>query len=222
MPNTAKTLLFAQTLIIGGSSCACVSPTPPPARPDAVAPNDATERLASMMVGSFSSAAQAKNDPENFRNITLHMVRVWADRPDGPWLYVEQATAEAPAKPYRQRVYRLVRLGDGSIRSDVYTLPGDPLGFAGSWQSPRPLAGLSPDQLTLREGCSILLLPQSDGTFKGATSGTGCASDLRGAKYAVSDALVTPDRLVSWDRGYDESGKQVWGATQGGYIFIKQ
>lgn len=32
---------------------------------------------------------------------------------------------------------------------------------------------------------------------------------------------VEPDRIVSWDRGFDESGSQVWGATAGGYVFLR-
>jgi CpeT protein len=27
--------------------------------------------------------------------------------------------------------------------------------------------------------------------------------------------------LLSWDRGWDVNGKQVWGAEKGGYIFVK-
>jgi hypothetical protein len=25
--------------------------------------------------------------------------------------------------------------------------------------------------------------------------------------------------MITWDRGFDAEGKQVWGATAGGYIF---
>jgi hypothetical protein len=28
--------------------------------------------------------------------------------------------------------------------------------------------------------------------------------------------------MVSWDQGWNGEGKQVWGATKGGYIFVKQ
>jgi len=28
--------------------------------------------------------------------------------------------------------------------------------------------------------------------------------------------------LISWDQGFDANDKQVWGATKGGYIFIKK
>jgi hypothetical protein len=34
---------------------------------------------------------------------------------------------------------------------------------------------------------------------------------------------VTLDQgqLLSWDQGFDSENKQVWGATKGGYVFIK-
>jgi hypothetical protein len=33
---------------------------------------------------------------------------------------------------------------------------------------------------------------------------------------------IWPDRLISWDRGWNDKGQQVWGAEKGGYIFVKQ
>lgn len=58
--------------------------------------------------------------------------------------------------------------------------------------------------------------------MRGATTGDGCGSALRGAAYATSEVVLTPDTLRSWDRGYDKAGKQVWGAVKGPYVFVKQ
>lgn len=177
--------------------------------------------LLAYMTGSFSSAKQAAADPDNYRDIRLHMTPIWRDREDGPWLYVEQAAATALNAPYRQRIYRLSAAADGTLLSDVYTLPGDALTYAGGWSTPERFAGLTPADLTLREGCSLLLRRAGE-SFNGATSGTGCASDLRGASYATSEAMIYADRLVTWDRGFDAAGKQVWGATAGGYEFRRE
>ncbi len=182
--------------------------------------NDDLARLRTYMTGAFSSEEQAKADPE-YLHIALHMVPIWGERNDGPWLYVEQAMASAADKPYRQRVYRLSRQADGALRSDVFTLPGDPLAYAGQWKSARPLADVDPSKLTPRDGCSLVLKAQPDGTFKGATQGQACASDLRGATYATSEALIGPSGMVTWDRGYNDKGEQVWGAVKGGYDFRK-
>lgn len=177
--------------------------------------------LASRMTGTYSSARQAAADPAYFE-ISLVMTPIWQDRPgaDERWLYVEQAMASALAKPYRQRIYRLTQVGPRTFKSDVYTLPGNPLDYAGAWRDPSRFAALKPSDLTLRDGCSILLDYDGD-AFRGGTEGTKCPSDLRGAAYATSQATIKPDRMISWDRGFDAQGKQVWGAEAGGYVFMR-
>jgi len=187
--------------------------------------------LAERLTGSFSSAAQAAKDPENYYDIRLHGVRVWESRTDGVWLYIEQATAKMPEKPYRQRVYHLTEPSKGTFRSDVYTLP-DAKAAVNCWKDAATLKsvfeGLTPDKLTLRDGCSITLVWKAseggvpgEGAFVGGTSGTECASDLRDAKYATSEVSIFADQMISWDRGYDAKGKQVWGASKGGYVFVR-
>ena len=176
--------------------------------------------LVDYMVGSFSSEEQAEKD-SNYFNIELEMVQLWKDRTDGPWLYIEQAVAESKDKPYRQRVYQLRKRNDGKIESLVYTIP-DPLRFAGDYKKEFPLLRLTPDSLILKEGCEVVLYQADDGYFEGSTVDKNCGSDLRGASYATSEVMIDKDKMISWDRGFDESGNQVWGATEGGYIFKKK
>jgi hypothetical protein len=45
---------------------------------------------------------------------------------------------------------------------------------------------------------------------------------MRGATYATSEVVINKQMLESWDRGWDASGKQMWGATKSGYQFVKQ
>lgn len=179
------------------------------------------DRVADLLTGSFSSQKQAEIDPD-YRDIRLHAARIWADRTDGPWLYVEQAAATALEKPYRQRVYHLVNVDGGSVRSDVFLLPGDPLRFAGACAEPARLNELTPKDLIPRDGCSIRLTPSATDSFAGGTEGASCASELAGAAYATSTAVLTPECLFTWDRGFDSSGTQVWGATKGPYRFVRQ
>ncbi len=174
------------------------------------------------MTGTFSSAEQHQADPKNYFHIVLHMQPIWESRDDGPWLYVEQAVAAMPERPYRQRVYHLTDNGDGSYSSAVYDLPGEALSYAGAHQDPELLSDVSPDDLLLREGCTLTLRRGPDGCFEGETHEDDCQSSFRGATYVTSEARIEPTRLVTWDRGYDASGKQVWGATKGGYIFARE
>jgi hypothetical protein len=178
------------------------------------------EILVKLMTGSFSSREQADADTGYF-DIRLEMVPIWRDRTDGYWLYVEQAMATHEDRPYRQDVYHLAAGEEGGVRSEVYSIP-DPLRFAGAWKDPGVLAVLSPDSLVVREGCSVILKRKGFGFFKGGTAGEECMSNLRGAVYATSEVTVTPQGLTTWDRGYDENGNQVWGATEGGYIFKRK
>lgn len=184
-------------------------------------PSHDLHTLTQWMTGSFSSAEQALTDPDNYFDIRLKMMPIWRERADGPWLYVEQAAAGKLDKPYRQRVYHLVAREDGAIESVVYTLPGEPLRFAGAWRNPARFDAFSPRDLERREGCKLVLRRQADGRFVGSTLGRKCASDLRGASYATSEAIITPTMLISWDRGFDAEGRQVWGVTEGGYMFKK-
>jgi hypothetical protein len=197
--------------------------------PEAAAPTKAPTSpsvadLARLMAGSFASTQQAKDDPAYY-DIRLHMVPIWTSRTDGPWLYVEQAMAEAQDKPYRQRVYNLSRLGADKYQSAVYELPGTPedaLKFAGAWQDPARFNALAPADLRLKDGCEVVLKwDPAAKAFKGGTLAANCPSTLRGAAHATSEITLADGLLVSWDRGFDASGKQVWGAVKGGYRFVK-
>ena len=70
----------------------------------------------------------------------------WTWRDDGPWLYAEQAVANAPDRPFRQRVYKLERAGDGTYRVRVFLLD-EPQEHAGAWKSGSPLSEMSPADL---------------------------------------------------------------------------
>jgi hypothetical protein len=214
----------------GAATTPAVVPSAPstPARASTIpapldeVPQDPFDRLVAFMSGSFSSEQQSLDD-RAFFDIRLQMARIWVGREAGPtrtaWLYVEQAMSAALDKPYRQRVYRVTQVDPATFRSEVFELPGDPLRFAGSFASPAAFDALEPGQLSARAGCDLVLRVQLDGTFEGATNGRDCPSTLRGASYATSEARVTREGLVTWDRGYNDAGTQVWGAVKGGYIF---
>lgn len=176
--------------------------------------------LVTLLTGSFSSAAQAAEDPDNYWDIRLEMVPIWTDRNDGHWLYVEQAVASSLDKPYRQRVYHVTQVEKNLFESAVYSVP-DPAAVAGAWKSDEPLSQWGPDDLTVREGCSVFLTRSIEGPFRGSTKEKECTSKLRGAAYATSEIVIQSDRIVSWDRGFDTNDQQVWGAEKAGYVFLK-
>jgi len=177
------------------------------------------ETLSALMEGTFSSELQSKTDTSYF-NISLIMTPIWGDRTDGKWLYVEQAIASSLDKPYRQRVYHLQHTSKNVFTSDIYTIK-DALSFAGLHTNKLAKDKLTFDLLELKEGCTVTLV-KNNNTYEGGTSADKCPSDLRGAKYTTTKITLKKGELYSWDQGFDASGKQVWGATKGGYIFIKK
>jgi hypothetical protein len=63
---------------------------------------------------------------------------------------------------------------------------------------------------------------ESTNDFSGSTKDGTCPSDRQGAKFTSSKVTINSEQMVSWDQGWNGEGKQVWGATKGGYIFVKQ
>jgi CpeT/CpcT family (DUF1001) len=177
------------------------------------------EALAATMEGSYTSAEQAKTDTSYFE-IELEMKRIWAKRKDGAWFYVEQATAASKDKPYRQRVYHVQEVNDSTFTSDIYTIKSGEALF-GAYKDPMKLEALRADSLGLLEGCTITLHRRGS-VYAGSTRGRDCPNTRGKAAYATSEVSLVSDRMVSWDRGYNDAGKQVWGAVKGGYIFIKR
>jgi hypothetical protein len=178
--------------------------------------NKELKTVGKMMQGKFSSEKQSNADSAFF-DIRLSIIPIWDERTDAIWMYVEQAVSSKIDKPYRQRIYKLTQLSDGSFESAVFTMK-DPLRFAGKVEL---LKGLNPDSLELREGCSVFLKKSGKKSYEGGTGNKTCPSDMRGAAYASSIVTLNTKMLLSWDRGFDRSDKQVWGAEKGGYKFLR-
>ena len=207
-----------------GAAAGCGGPpvtTAGPLAESSLVPDDAARDTALWLAGHYSSGAQAAEDP-TFFDVRLHIVPIWSDRTDGPWLYVEQAMANAQDKPYRQRVYRIMPIPGGRAESAIFELPGNPLQWAGAWRDPSRFNALDPAILVARPGCAVALGYEGPGVLKGSTNGSDCGSALRGASYATSEVTLTATELTSWDRGYDSAGAQVWGSTKGPYRFVKE
>ena len=173
--------------------------------------------LFGMMQGSFSSEIQAEID-STYYNISLHMYPIWKEK--GHYLYVEQALTTKPNKPYRQRVYEVTQLNDSVFSSAIYTIENDSL-WIGKWKIPEVFDALPMNQVSKKEGCEVLLKRIKADYFKGETGEKTCKSTLYGASYATSEVEILSDKIISWDRGFDDKDEQIWGAEKGGYVFNK-
>lgn len=182
------------------------------------APQPSLELLTSYMEGSFSSEEQSKKDTSYF-HITLDMKRIWKDRTDGVWLYVEQTAASTPGKPYRQRIYHLEQLSPTKFSSTICSFE-DPKNYIGGHLKPEMFDAISPEKVEVLQGCA-LYLDYKDGQFSGSTVEGACLNAWGEATYATSEVSMMPGLLISWDRGYNDKKEQVWGAVKGGYHFVK-
>ena len=176
------------------------------------------EMLTSYMTGEFTSKAQAKEDT-NFSDISLKVTRIWENKMEEVWLYMERANSNKLKQPYRQRIYQLVELSEGKYVSYVYDIP-DKEKYIGANKKPTILEDLSSEDLLLLKDCGIGM-HYAKGAFRGATAAR-CPNTWRGAALETNEVELYKDKLISWDRGWTEDGHQVWGSTIGAHIFIKK
>jgi hypothetical protein len=234
--------LAVVALAVAASACAAEpqpGPAPGPSQTSSAAPTPAAppalppveERLATLLTGTFDSSAQAARD-EAYFDVSLAICPVASPLGERV-LYVEQALSSSRSKPYRQRLYVIERAGEGAARSRVLelTAPARAVGACGRAERPT-FAAEDAKELV---GCAVEMRWVGD-HFEGRTgdqewSGTeflpsrspdACKNDFQGASYATSQVSLHADRLESWDRGYDGAGRQVWGATRGGYVFVRR
>lgn len=176
--------------------------------------------LASWMTGDFSSEAQAdtSSDPYHYA-VSMKMVRIWHERTDGYWLYIEQA--QMGEDPYRQRIYHVMDSGD-QLMDEIYRMP-NPDQYVGNWSADDTsiFDTLSVETLEEADGCEVYFdFDMEANMFVGGTQGENCESSIPGVVYITSDVEVTETYLSSWDLGYNANGDIVMGPYSP-YIFDK-
>lgn len=182
---------------------------------------DSFTYLKKCMQGNFSSIEQSKSDSDYF-DIRLRMVPIWSANANTFYLYVEQAMSTALDAPYRQRIYKVVKNDNLHFSSYIYTIP-QPKRFVGKLEGDAIFNIITPDSLTIKDGCEVNLTFNPDKwEFNGSTGDKTCPSDRSGAAWATSVVTINDQRMISWDQGWDKDRKQVWGAVKGGYIFMKE
>lgn len=179
--------------------------------------SSALNELVSIMQGHYSSEKQSKTDTDYY-NISLRMIPIWKQK--GHYLFVEQAIFDKQDKPYRVRIYKVSQRSANEFISEIYTLKNEK-DWIGKWATPDVYDQLTESDIELKQGCEVVLKREGKNKFTGATGDKTCPSELRGASWANSKVTVLENEILSWDQGFDKEGKQVWGATKGGYQFIK-
>lgn len=175
---------------------------------------EVSARLSRYLRGRFDSTAQSQEDPSYF---AIELIACRVDLPDlgEDVMYVQQQ--QVGELPYRQRLYKVEGVDAERARTVVYSLTDAP-----AWtdfcdgDTTTPVSEGTHDR---RRGCGVSLTWDAERErFEGGTEGTDCETSL-GGDYAASEVTVTPSRIVSWDRGFNDDGSQAWGAVDGGYVF---
>lgn len=234
--NRSPCSLFMLPLLVACSSSTSdpstptQSPSPIEPAPPVVREETVEAKVARFLEGSFDSKDQAKADT-TYLPISLQICKATVPTLGERVLYVEQA--RIGSAPYRQRLYVVEPVDATSARSRVFEL-ADPKAMVGACDEKSPRKLLASDAVE-RAGCVVEMHFTTDG-FLGHTpdqrwSGTAfvddpkgqrCASDFQGSTYASTEVKLDSAGLFSWDRGWDDAGQQVWGATKGAYHFVRR
>lgn len=131
--------------------------------------------------------------------------------------YVEQYLDGDPTRIYRQRLYVIsVDEARNAIRLRIH-VPENPAALAGAHLNPALLAGLTPTQTTVYEGCDVFWR-RHENQFVGSMDEGACriVSSWSGRTLIVSDDLIlTQDAIWIHDRAVDEAGAYVYGHRAG-------
>jgi hypothetical protein len=173
--------------------------------------------FARQITGSFNSALQAEENPAYYP-VSLQTCPVEIPTLGTHVLYVEQAMMTSLDAPYRQRVYQLEQLDSNTVASHIYEIE-NPAMITGLCA--REDRNIDVEALQHKDGCSVILSWNGEG-FAGQTDIGTCQSSLNGASYATSKVVTTEISIESWDQGWDNENNQVWGATEGPYVFRRQ
>jgi hypothetical protein len=184
-------------------------------------PSIEMKELIGWMTGYFSSKNQADTSSDRYHvDVRLRMARIWENRADGFWIYVEQAYAADTARPYRQRLYHMIE-ANGKIRDEIYSINNDSLYLYG-WQNTEVFTRLTDEDIVLKDSCGLDFIYQpAENYFEAKTRGCGCKASIPGVKYITSVSKIHDQYLTSWDLGFNDKGDILMGPDSP-YIFEKK
>jgi hypothetical protein len=137
----------------------------------------------------------------------------------GIWLYQEQALVSNLGQPYRQRFLHLIPTGDGAGVQSVSFRPVDDQSWIKFCAQTREERNVTMAAMVDQQ-CTVTLTPLYT-IYRGDTPAQGCPAKIRGAVTITNTIVLHKRGMDTWDRGYDSEGKQLWGAENKPYRFIR-
>lgn len=203
----------------------CLLTTVQPACADAPMPlEQQVKAVAARLEGVMSTAVQASVNPK-ISDVSMTTCRVTlaageALQRQAIVLYQEQALANDLAKPYRQRFLQLSPSPvSQSVRSRSFK-PAQATAWINFCNKPAVDRVVKPEDMGTAV-CSVFLRRSGD-NYVGNTPVDGCPANVRGAVRIKNHIVLLPTGMDTWDRGFDATGKQVWGAKAESYQFRRR
>jgi CpeT protein len=141
------------------------------------------------------------------------------------FLYQEQALIESLNQPYRQRFLEITNSNEPNLVESKSYKPTELEQWIGFCQKPEVERLVSQVDLGMPI-CSVFLKQSAANYIQplyiGETQKGGCPANVRGATSITNTIYLFPDGMNTWDRGFDASGNQVWGAANEAYKFRKK
>jgi CpeT/CpcT family (DUF1001) len=210
---------FVSVLLLG--ACTTI-PAPAPApvvssASDSVDPLDAVRAqrglglLAYYLVGTWDTIPQKEGYGDSIP-MRMRIARLWPERADRYWFYVENVNPADERQVMRQRILQFVSDGT-TIHALMYRLPGNAAEYAGEWRKEHPFAAVNPESLREIQGCRSGWFKVMDVSFAGGTEGDACPGDRPEVSNEHWDYTLSSSEWRTWIRGLDSAGNQVDGPT---------
>jgi len=171
------------------------------------------------ITGTFSTVEQHKQD-STFDDVRVYTKVIRKDKGGIYWVYTEQGETKN-YKPYRQRVYQISIVDNLLITLKIYYIKNQEKFsyFNSSFKS------ITQEDIYLKPGCDIYIVYSQIAAnlmaYSGKTNSRNCVATFRGSTYTTSEFIVYSDKVMSWERGWNDRDEQVWGSRKGPYIFKK-
>ena len=219
LDKNIKSIFFVNTLtirsIIIGSFVTTALPT------NAQVPiQQQVKEVVTHLVGVMDTSNQAKATPgaPNVRMTTCKVQVITTEQnPDAVFLYQEQALTKKLSKPYRQRFLRIAPTTNNSQVESKAFKPVNPQAWIGLCSKLETQRVVQRRELE-ESNCSVFLKNTGD-YYIGETASGGCPTNFRGATRITNTIILHQSGMDTRDRGFDATGKQVWGAKEQPYQF---
>lgn len=175
-------------------------------------------RLVQQLCAGFSNQNQAFENPPLYAHILVRFRPLPQLEPGS--LLLEQSYAINPAAPYRIRVLRPQRSGDGSLIIHNQALH-DEQRFWGAIDDASKREAIRSEDVRLLDGCTYVVREQGDGFIGEVEPGCRCLVERKGSTaYLVSSFELDPRGMRTIDRGHDPTThEQLWGSLAGPFEF---